>query len=337
MDYNTVAVPVMPEEPMAPVMPETPDTTVKATKETKKGISKVLFCYAALFAFILTVEFSFGALAEKITPFVERIGSANMSLLLTIVAFYVIGFPLIYLLLKRLPKKNIEKKKMTFWQYVIGITINAGLVFPLALVGSLINYLITGSNNTNILEIMMGSNPVLRILTVAFLAPIFEELIFRKLLIDHLAQYSKVLAIVTSGILFGMFHGNFAQALFATALGMFFGLIYVRTGNILYTIGYHIIINFSTSVITLTLLANTMENMNSFSSAMMLLILWMGILGMVALTGFVLFFVFMKQMPPKEEEGALKGKEAMKALFKNPGFWVAMALLSEFFVRTYTS
>ena len=47
-----------------------------------------------------------------------------------------------------------------------------------------------------------------------------------------------------SGLMFGLFHGNLNQFIYAFALGVFFAFIYVKTGNIKITIALHMLINF---------------------------------------------------------------------------------------------
>lgn len=93
------------------------------------------------------------------------------------------------------------------------------------------------------------------------LAPIFEEIIFRNILLNSLLNnYSKIKSIVLSAILFGLIHGNLFQIISATILGLLFGLIYVENKNIAYTIILHffnntfvflvklLIVNFSTTL-----------------------------------------------------------------------------------------
>ena len=48
------------------------------------------------------------------------------------------------------------------------------------------------------------------------LAPVMEELIFRKVLIDRTIVYGDKAAVVLSGLLFGVFHGNFHQFFYAS-------------------------------------------------------------------------------------------------------------------------
>lgn len=57
----------------------------------------------------------------------------------------------------------------------------------------------------------------------ALIGPIAEEFVFRGLIFQRLKDYFRTpAAIVLSGLLFGVFHGNMAQFLYASLLGMIF-------------------------------------------------------------------------------------------------------------------
>ena len=51
------------------------------------------------------------------------------------------------------------------------------------------------------------------ILTSVIIAPVMEELVFRKYLVDRLVPYGQKTAVVLSGLFFGLFHGNFISFL----------------------------------------------------------------------------------------------------------------------------
>ena len=80
---------------------------------------------------------------------------------------------------------------------------------------------------------------------IAILAPIMEEVIFRKIMIDEFKQSTKKawIAILISSILFGIVHLNPAQIPFAFLAGIFFGWMYIQTGSILPSIVGHIVNN----------------------------------------------------------------------------------------------
>lgn len=95
---------------------------------------------------------------------------------------------------------------------------------------------------TQMVELL--SNPV-GILTIALIGPIVEELIFREAIIGYsICNGMKPLrAVLMSAILFGIIHVNPAQVPFAFAMGMLFGLVYLRTRSIVLTGIIHIINN----------------------------------------------------------------------------------------------
>ncbi len=239
--------------------------------------------------------------------------------LMIIIPSYVIAFPIYALLSRNIEKFTIEKRKISFGKYLCCILMDAGICGVGIIIGTILNMAILlpfGGNleNSNALaNLMMGSDAFWRILTVGILAPVFEELVFRKYLIDRIYKYGEAVAIVTSGLVFGLFHGNFSQFFFATGLGMFFAYLYIRTGKIGYTIGLHMVINLCTSVITLGLLQNMdmdlvtqMSMMDSTSPQaqalafqilpeLLLLMGWLCILGAAALAGVILWICLRKR------------------------------------------
>ena len=96
------------------------------------------------------------------------------------------------------------------------------------------------------------------VLSIALLAPILEELLFRGtiqgLLQDTLKNPWK--AIVISSLIFGVVHMNPAQIPFAFLLGMMFGWLYYRTGSLLPGIVGHVLNN-SIATINMLLYGNS--------------------------------------------------------------------------------
>ena len=78
---------------------------------------------------------------------------------------------------------------------------------------------------------------------VIVIGPIFEELVFRKVLIDRLSIYGDRLALIVSSVAFGLHHGNLTQFIYTTMAGIIFGHIYTKTRHIIYPIGLHMLAN----------------------------------------------------------------------------------------------
>lgn len=65
-------------------------------------------------------------------------------------------------------------------------------------------------------------------LYVSIFAPVFEEILFRGLILRSLQPYGKKFAILASAFLFGIFHGNIVQSPYAFAVGLVLGYVAVE-------------------------------------------------------------------------------------------------------------
>jgi membrane protease YdiL (CAAX protease family) len=110
-----------------------------------------------------------------------------------------------------------------------------------------LNFFYTNSGivTENPVAVAIDSTPWwLNLITTVILAPILEEILFRKVVCDRLAAIGEGFAVILSAAFFGLFHGNFYQLFYSFLIGAFLAFIYIKTGDIRYTIAYHIGINF---------------------------------------------------------------------------------------------
>ncbi len=106
-----------------------------------------------------------------------------------------------------------------------------------------------------------------------FVAPIFEELLFRMGLYTLLRRkFGEVSSVILCALIFAVMHGYSIQGLFAcVAAGLVFTLIYVRTGNIWYSVLAHMVCNLETTIL------NGLEAKG---------VVWMGILVQYEINGY---------------------------------------------------
>ncbi len=293
-----------------------------------------------------------GMIGEKVTQ------APWFSWSLIAIPIYFIAFPILILISG---KKGVAKPKsqsIGFGKFVKYIFIGAGCCGVGNVIGLIVQFAIilpfgvdAGSSNA-LANLMIDSQPFYRILTVGVLAPIFEELIFRKFLIDRIGKYGEKTAIVASGLMFGLFHGNFQQFFFATMLGMFWAYIYLKTGKVWYTMLLHAIINLSTSVITVFLLQRIdYDEISRFSNispktmtpemvtAMlptMIYGLWMMFLIGCCILGVILFLCSLKKIKIEKRENDLP-KKSGKYAFANWGMILFYVLNGLMFVYYYVT
>lgn len=174
-------------------------------------------------------------------------------LLQQLVPTYLLGFPFFALMLMGMPKKAPEKKKLGFSGWITFLAVSFFLMLAGSYIASgLMSVIETlrGTEITNAIDQQISeSSPLTNLILIVIVAPIVEELMCRKLILDRLLPYSEVLAVLTSGLFFALLHGNLYQFFYAAFLGLLFSCVYVRTGNILHPILMHMIVNFTGSII----------------------------------------------------------------------------------------
>jgi membrane protease YdiL (CAAX protease family) len=81
-------------------------------------------------------------------------------------------------------------------------------------------------------------------LLMVIIAPVFEELVYRGIILDGLLKrYSAFTAIIVSSLLFGIVHLNPEQFIAGFIVGVFAGWIYYKTRNLMLTMILHATIN----------------------------------------------------------------------------------------------
>lgn len=219
----------------------------------RRFFSKIGFNYFALGIIVLVLNLFIGLFISIINP--NLLSNQTMMTFFSAIWTYLLPLPIFIYIMRKTEAKTLEKHKMTIKTFVICISITMFLmwignimgVIITSGIGSLIQHEVANPIN----DVINNSGLVANLIIITTIAPIFEELIFRKLLIDRTIKYGGTISVLLSGLLFAFFHGNLNQFFYAFLLGGFFAIIYIKTGQIKYTIGLHMIINFIGSVVSL--------------------------------------------------------------------------------------
>ena len=182
--------------------------------------------------------------------------SITVTYLLNAFSIYVVGFLAIKLLLRKVenaePKPKVKQgAKRVIWYLFIALGLGIFCSTLTNEITTLIAAPFGGEITDRVSDIMSESTPILLLLFVAVIGPIFEELIFRGLLLKKLRVYGDKTAIIYTAIIFGLFHTNIAQILFAGVIGAVLAYVVIKSNNIKYSIIIHILINLSSSVVTI--------------------------------------------------------------------------------------
>ncbi len=179
---------------------------------------------------------------------------------------------------RRLPAQPPEQKSLSAAAFLRCALAAFGLWGIGVLVGNFPSFIVP-------METMnFGWNAIPTWILAIVVAPIFEELIFRKLVLDRIGSFGETPAVLCSALIFGLAHQNAGQFFLAFLLGILFARIYLHTGKIVYTMLLHFMINFTATLEEVGLLIWG----NSFD-------LWYLIaLGVLVLAGIVLLIVCRK-------------------------------------------
>ena len=205
----------------------------------KVGLIFLLFNYSWLFQYIPVYAFG-------ITSF-----NGSINVLLSAYSSCIMAFILFFIYRKSI-REEAKHFFKNFWDcFDVGIVSwTIGLVIMVAsniLISTLFDAGVAGNEQT--VQSMIASLPWIMIINAGILAPIVEELVFRKSY-EHLIK-NKIIYIIVSGLIFGLAHvlGNvntWIDWLFIIpygALGSCFAFSYVKTKSILTPIMFHMIHN----------------------------------------------------------------------------------------------
>lgn len=240
-------------------------------------------------------------------------------MVLCIIFMYPLALFLYWLILQMVPKARQK------WTYPMGVgrflgwfVICMGGVYFGNLIGQFLMAVvsaITGQPMVNqVEEMIMDMSLWAVIVSAVILAPIMEELIFRKLVLDRLAGYGPAVAMVVSALVFGLAHGNFYQFFYAFLLGLIFAYIYLRTGKVRYSMMLHMMVNFCGSVIPILLLRVADENE---VAAILASVTQLTFMGVFMLGGLILFICKWKEIKAYVHGNTVRGWR--RYLITSPG------------------
>ena len=290
---------------------------------------------------------------------IKRIPAINTNydlyFIINMLTTYLIAYPLIFLMFKMVPAQTgVEKKKMKPVHILIAFAICYAGTYLSNMVGTYITEIIGFFKQDEVENVMVNLtgnvSPWANFLIVVIAAPIMEELLFRKVLIDRTARYGEGVSMILSGLMFGLFHGNLNQFMYAFVIGMFFGFIYVKTRNIKYTIILHMIVNFIGGFISSIMLdlinynelmelaeKNDVKTLMAFlqenAIGLLVFMVYAMILMSIVVLGIVMFFVNKRKFKLAPGEVIIEKGQRFKTVILNVGlilyciFWLVMIVL----------
>lgn len=196
----------------------------------------------------------------------DIISNSWFMLLSSFVPLYLVGVPACLLVLRKIPVTAGAESRLgggNFWALLL-------VCFPVLYIGNLIgtflSALLSGGTAQNGVETLLGNQNPLTLVIVVILAPLVEEYVFRKKLLDRCWQYGEKTAMVFSALTFALFHMNLFQFFYAFGLGLILAYVYLRTRRLRYSVLLHMAVNFVGSAVPMWVMSQvdleTLSNLN---------------------------------------------------------------------------
>ena len=239
--YATALPPVVPPTLAAPFVPaSTPCESALATQENERALRRTLSWLAAgtllmLLGWVVTLN--------VLSYFTGQYWTPILSLFFNDLCLYGVGAPLFILCAFRVRPEPTPKHAMRFGSWLAAFLISVFFVQSVSTVSSgaieFITRLIGWNASDRIQDLGDGVPLWLFVVLFVVAGPIGEEFFFRRCLCDRLRPFGEKTAVVISAFIFGLFHINYYQFGYATALGLVLAYVYLRTGRLRYCVAIH--------------------------------------------------------------------------------------------------
>ena len=246
-------------ETMPPLSSVTDEVVPVRVDKTRRRAARRAFSRVG-WGFVLMIVLGLiacAACALSIQTFApEWVGQDWYVVLVGSLPMYLIALLVFSLVLLGLPKRTPERARIGFGGFVAFFTAGIAMMTVGTLLGNGVMLGVSellGHEYVNVIDQVGTARPWLLAVYLLLLAPLFEELIFRKLLIDRLLPHGEWGAVLVSALLFALFHGNLYQFFGAVLVGALLSFLYLRTGRVGLGILLHSLFNLFCGVVPLLL------------------------------------------------------------------------------------
>ena len=285
----------------------------------KKFFSKIGFNYLAYSIASILFLIILSNIIAVIRP--EILNNINIATIITAICNYVLPLPILLFLMRKLDSTEIKKNNLGFKTLLKYLCITFTLMWIGNITGTIITNLLSFTIQNDIanpIQNLINSTDLwLNLILISLIGPIFEEIIFRKILIDRTIKYGPLASILVSAIIFGLIHGNLNQFCYTVLVGGFFAYVYIKTGQIKYSIGLHIILNMLGSVLSMIVNNSAVNLSNAFNTTDLAILVFYFILILIAL--FVGIYTLVEYIQKKRKQKNSIDLKIIKPVFLNAG------------------
>lgn len=284
------------------------------TREKASGVAfslSALLPTALAFLFLIVIT-AFGL--TKTTGYEQSSWYLYVSYLLPQISFALVA--LWFLSYTKTPLSGaLRKQKCNPKYFAIALLLQIGLFSLSELNGLFLDFLgkFGYQDDGILLPSMDGFGFVGVLIVVALFPAVFEEIMFRGILLNGLRSFKSIGAMLVCGALFSLYHQNPAQTLYQFCCGVAFALVALRSGSILPTVLAH----FCNNAVILIL---TKLGITTFSTSVFIGVIAVSAVCLILSLGYLIF------LDKKEENIEKAGSK--KQFFTCAGVGIAVCALS---------
>ena len=162
-----------------------------------------------------------------------------------IISQLILAVPVaVYMIKEKMPyRETVQLKPMKPLDLLLALVFGILLQPLLTLINAISMVFSTNSTSTLLFEFSQGMPLPVMLVLVALLPCVCEESVYRGFFYQEYKKNHPWKAVLLSGFLFGLMHGNMNQFCYATVMGIVFALLIEATGSILSTMLIHFAIN----------------------------------------------------------------------------------------------
>ncbi len=265
-------------------------------------------------------------LIDKVFTGASAFYNSSMGGLVQQIAYSVLLFTLPYIIGAAITKQKVRQMVSFKWKKparslpLIMMGVGAAMVINI-LVGKFMQFLQNFGLQMDSPDLELPSGwfgVALYLFAISVVPALVEEFAFRGVIMGSLKKYGNAYAIVVSGLLFGLMHGNLIQIPFAAALGCVLGYVAVVTDSIWPAVLIHFLNNFFSAM------SSVVDDRGSELAANLFLYGGFAFYLVLGIVGFIIIKKLYKNpLAPIREKSVLTVSESAKSAILAPGFIVA--------------
>jgi membrane protease YdiL (CAAX protease family) len=227
------------------------NTAIENTNNLSKIYTVTSLALLVFYAVVFSLQMIMIIISSVMNPQVVNQGWFN--LWATDVPLYGVALWVFFFFMSKLEAKKPEKKKFGFLNSASIFCVSCFFMLAGSIIGNMADTVMQGvfqvEQEDSLSAVASTMNLPIQLIFFVVIAPIGEELIFRKLILDRIARFGEGTAIMYTAITFALFHGNFGQLFYAFGMGLLLGYLYVKTGSYIRCVLLHGAVNCAFGVV----------------------------------------------------------------------------------------